>query len=284
VPQGYHHDLLPLANGHLIVLTNFTKNFTDLPGYPGTTAVVGDGIIDLDTNWDPVWAWNSFDYLDVTRHLNGLPDWTHSNALVYSPSDGNVLLSMRHQSWLLKIDYNNGGGTGNILWKLGYQGSFTLENAEVPTDDPSQWFSFQHFPSLVSQNGTQTALAVWDNGDNRVMDMNGTICGSAPLPGCYSRATIFQLDESTMSANLLWDNLPGDYSFWGGSINQLSNGNVEFDINDPTPPPVANLGSEVREVTPSPTPQIVWKMDVISGNAYRAYRVPSLYPGVSWTY
>ena len=82
VPQSYTHDFVPLANGHLVVLVNFAKNFTNLPGYPGSLAVVGDGIVDLDQNWNPVWAWNSFDYLDVNRHLNGLPDWTHSNALL----------------------------------------------------------------------------------------------------------------------------------------------------------------------------------------------------------
>ncbi len=36
---GFHHDLLPLDNGHLIVLGNFARAFTDLPGYPGTTQV-----------------------------------------------------------------------------------------------------------------------------------------------------------------------------------------------------------------------------------------------------
>jgi hypothetical protein len=101
---------------------------------------------------------------------------------------------------------------------------------------------------------------------------------------CYSRATVFEVDESTLSANLLWDNLPGDFSVWGGSINQLSNGNVEFDLNDPTQQPNPNLGSEVEEVTQTSTPQIVWKLDVDGTNAYRAYRVPSLYPGVTWQY
>jgi arylsulfate sulfotransferase len=280
-PSAFHHDLLPLANGHLIVLISLTKDFTDLPGYPGTTSVVGDAIVDLDQNWNPVWVWNSFDHLDLNRHLNGLPDWTHSNALVYSPDDGNLILSMRHQSWILKIDYNNGAGGGDILWKLGYQGDFSLAQGS----DPSLWFSFQHFPSIVSQSGRQTTLNVWDNGDNRVLDTSGTTCGSAPLfTPCYSRATLFELDESTMSANLLWNDLPGDYSLWGGSINQLSNGNVEFDINDPTPPPNPSLGSVVQEVTQSSTPQIVWQLDVDGANAYRAYRVPSLYPGVTWQY
>jgi arylsulfate sulfotransferase len=291
VPTAYHHDLFPLDNGHVIVLTFFAKNYTDLPGYPGTTAVVGDALIDLDQNWNPVWAWNSFDHQDsvfnVNRHLNGLPDWTHSNAIVYTPVDGNLLLSMRHQSWVLKIDYNNGQGAGDILWKLGYQGDFALTQNGVPTEDPSLWFSFQHFPSLISQTGPQTNLTLWDNGDFRVLDSSGTLCGKPPtFPGCFSRATVLNLDESTMSADLAWTDQPGYYGVWGGSINQLTNGNVEFDANSFDTPPIPNLASQAQEVTQTSTPQIVWEMDVapITQNAYRAYRVPSLYPGVTWQY
>jgi arylsulfate sulfotransferase len=276
IPAAFHHDFLPLANGHLIVLTNFTRSYTDLPGYPGTTQVLGDGLVDLDQNWNPVWAWNAFDYLDVNRHLNGLPDWTHSNAVIYSPDDGNLMLSMRHQSWVLKIDYNNGTGSGNVLWRLGYQGDFTLAQG----DDPSLWFSFQHFPSLVTQNSPQTTLAIWDNGDYRPLNTDGDTCSL-----CYSRATVFQVDESDMVANLLWYDLPGYFSEWGGSINQLANGNIEFDANALAVPPIPNIVSEVQEVTQTSTPTIVWKMDIPSPmDAYRAYRVPSLYPGVSWTY
>src|SRR5262249_47971004 len=96
VPAFYHHDVLPLANGHVLVLVAIIQPFTNLAGYPGTVQVMGDGIVDLDQNWNPVWAWNAFDYLDANRHLNGLPDWTHANALEYLPSDGNLLLSLRH--------------------------------------------------------------------------------------------------------------------------------------------------------------------------------------------
>jgi hypothetical protein len=281
MPTGYHHDFLPLDNGHLIVLTNVVQDFTDLPGYPGTLQVVGDALIDLDENWNPVWAWNGFDHLDVGRHLYGLPDWTHANAVIYSPNDGNLLLSMRHQSWVLKIDYNNGAGTGDVLWKLGYQGDFALAQG----DDPTLWFSFQHYPSLVSQSGSQTTLAVWDNGDYRPLDTSGTICNVPGPPECYSRATVFQVDESAMVANLIWQDLPGLFSVWGGSINQLSNGNIEFDLNAPEEPPSPNVASEVQEVTQTATPEVIWKMDLpLPMNAYRAYRVPSLYPGVNWQY
>jgi arylsulfate sulfotransferase len=285
LPEAYHHDLLPLDNGHVIILTNFTRNLENLTGYPGTTGVVGDGLIDLDPDWNPVWAWNAFDHLDVNRHLNGLPDWTHSNAIVYSPEDGNLLLSMRHQSWVLKIDYNNGSGPADVIWRLGYQGDFALTNAEIPTDDPSQWFSFQHFPSLISQNGPQTTLAVWDNGDNRVLDTSGDTCGAAPsYTPCFSRATTFQVDESAMVANLLWADPLQYFGLWGGSINQLGNGNIEFDLNAPLVAPGPNVLSQVQEVNQTPGGQVVWQMQITQANAYRAYRVPSLYPGVTWQY
>lgn len=290
VPGGFHHDLVPLANGHLVVLVDCGKSFDNLPGYPGTTLVQGDALVDLDQGWNPVWVWNSFDYLDVKRHLNGLPDWTHSNALVYSPNDGDLLLSMRHQSWVLKIDYNNGAGTGNVLWRLGYQGDFALTQDGVPTDAASDWFSFQHFPILLSQNGAQTTLAIWDNGDNRVLDpTTGEVCvppgTSSPYPSCYSRATIFQVDENAMVANLLWADQLQYYSLWGGSINQLANGSVEFDLNAPIIPPSPNVASQVQEVTQTSTPQVIWQMNIPTPtNAYRAYRVPSLYNGVSWSF
>jgi arylsulfate sulfotransferase len=170
VPNAYHHDILPLANGHLIVLTNFTKPFTDLPGYPGTTNVIGDGLIDLDENWNPVWAWNSFDYFNVNRHLFGLPDWTHGNGLTYSPGDGNIIFSMRNESTIVKIDYNNGAGTGNVIWYLGCQSDqlaangsgpgFSLSANGIPTVDPTLWFSAQHFPNVINQNLPQTTMAV----------------------------------------------------------------------------------------------------------------------------
>lgn len=292
-PLGYHHDVLPLQNGHLIVLVNCFKSFTDFEGTPGTTSVQGDAIVDLDPNWNPVWTWNSFDYLDVNRHLepvfSGALDWTHSNALVYSPADGNILVSMRHQSWVLKLDYNNGAGTGNIVWRLGYQGDFSLTQAGVPTDDPSAWFSFQHFPILLAQDASDSTLAIWDNGDNRPLNDAGELCIS-PLSGnaypwCYSRPTVFQVDESAMVANLVWAEPLPYYGVWGGSINQLTNGNIEFDLNAPAVPPATNVASEVQEVTQTAAPQVVWQMDFSSpSTAYRAYRVPSLYNNVTWQY
>ena len=261
-----HHDLLRLDNGHWILLVNEYRNFQDLPGYPGTTAVLGDDVIDLDTNNQPVWVWRAFDHLDVNRHPYMFPDWTHCNALVYEP-DGSLLLSSRHQSWVLKLDYANGAGSGDVLWRLGPGGDFTLSS-----NDPAQWFYNQHYPSLVSTSGPTQRIALYDNGDTRP-DSSGQPCSQ----DCYSRAVIMNIDESALTAQVSWQYSPGWYSFWGGSIVVLPNNNVEFDSTAPS-----GSYSKVLEVTQTSTPQKVWEMDTSNTAFYRAYRIPSLYPGVTW--
>jgi len=271
-----HHDVLPLPNGHLIVLLNHYVNFTNLPGHPGTTQVLGDALVDLDQNHNVAWYWDSFDYLDVNRQVLNFPDWTHSNAIVYSPDDGNLLLSMRDQSWVIKIDYENGQGSGDILWRLGYQGDFTLTNGQNP-----DWFYAQHFPSIVSPNSTGTfSLVVFDDGDNRVLDSAGDICGAPGQIACYSRVPIYQLDESALTATLLWqDTLSPVYTFWGGSAQQLADTDVAFGITAPSDDP---NGARYMEVTNATPPQVVLQMEVSNHNAYRAVLMPSLYPGVQW--
>ena len=282
---GFHHDLLLLPNGHWIGLGNILKAFTNLPGYPGVTNVLSDALVDVDPAGNVVWAWSAFDHLDINRQPMGLlpftaagvtgADWTHSNALQYT-ADGNLLLSMRAQFWILKIDYENGAGSGDILWRLGSQGDFALSGG-----DPSDWFYAQHDPVITNENGSQMTLSIWDNGNLRP-NAGGTSCNqyqyTQPL-SCYSRATIFQIDQDTKVANLVWQDLPNLYSFWGGATEVLNNGDVEFDLTDPFDGPK----SRVLEVTQTGSPQTVWQLDLTGENAYRAFRIPSLYPGVSWT-
>jgi hypothetical protein len=159
----------------------------------------------------------------------------------------------------------------------------------VPTDNPSPWFANQHFPIILSQSGSQTTLGIFDNGDQRMLNPYGEVCinplSGNNFPACYSRPVIFQVDESSMVANILWaDPLPY-FGVWGGAINQFANGNIEFDLNDPAIPPSPNLASQVQEVTGAATPQVVWQMNIPTpDNAYRAFRFPSLYNGVTWQY
>ena len=109
--------------------------------------------------------WSTFDHLDINRHPMNFPDWTHSNGLLYSADDHNLLLSIRHQNWIIKIDFNDGHGSGNVLWRLGEGGDFKL----IGGTDPTDWFYAQHGMSYFTPNTTGVfRLGVLDNGNDRL--------------------------------------------------------------------------------------------------------------------
>lgn len=281
VADTMHHDVTPLPNGHLLVIVNSTQQFTNLTGIQGTTTVLGDQIVDLDPNWNPVWVWNSFDHLDINRHPILFPDWTHSNAVIYSKDDGNIIISMRHQNWLLKINYDNGQGDGSVIWHLGFGGDFTLKGGTDPTD----WFSAQHGPSFVSTNTTGTfTLTLFDDGNFRQL-APGAACVTPAQQfclttcACYSTGDVFQLDENAKTATLVFQDVPNLFSYFGGNAEVLANGDLEYDLSAAGP----GGGAVVLEVTQQTNPrQVVWQMTIPTFPAYRAFRLPSLYPGVQW--
>jgi arylsulfate sulfotransferase len=275
----FHHDVIALPNGHWIALVNTLQPCTGRPECSTYPNILGDVLVDLapqpDGTFLPVWVWNSFDHLDVTRAPMGVADWTHSNAILYFPDDGNLLLSMRHQSWILKIDYNNGQGIGNIIWRLGYQGDFALLGGTDPTD----WFYAQHDPSFASPNTAgKFSLVVMDNGNNRVFPP-GVTCGAQGSPPClYSSALLLQIDETYKTAAIVSRYLPNEYSYFGGNAEELANGNIEADFNAGAP----GGFSDIFEVVPGTAPQVVWHLRTSAQYAYRGFRSPSLYPGVQW--
>jgi len=215
--------------------------------------------------------------LDINRHVLDFPDLTHGNALTYSPDDGNLLVSMRNLSWVIKVDYEDGKGNGDVLWRFGYQGDFTLAQGA-----PAGWQYGQHFPVFLSPNTTgQFRLGLFDNGNNRVLDANGNMCGTTGQPACYSRAVIFDVDENAKTAQIEWQDNRTEFSPIIGSIQELPNGDMFFDLGDITPP-ITAIGRIVEETKDSP-PQVVWQLEEVTGQiVYRAVHLPSLYPGVQW--
>jgi arylsulfate sulfotransferase len=273
-----HHDLTPLPNGHLLVMANTLKNVV-LSGQTTPTQVLGDVVVDLDQNWNPVWVWNEFDHLDVNRHPFMFPDWTHSNAIVYSSDDGNFMVSIRHQNWVAKVNYANGAGDGSILWRFGQGGDFTLMNNGQVDNNPADWFYAQHAPSFVGKsNAGIFNLVLMDNGDDRIFSP-GVTCGTGSAPPClYSTVPIFQINESKMTAAFTFHQIlpPSMYNSFGGNAEVLPNGNVHYDLCG------IGLNSDVFEVTPNSQASTVWELQSTATPLYRSYRLPSLYPGVQW--
>ncbi len=139
---GFHHDVQRLPDGSLVVLT-YPERIVTINGVPKN--YIGEMVLVLNPDLQVKWAWDAFDYLDVNRGpvlgevtqagsrgptsvVPRLPavDWLHVNAVALSPTDGNLILSLRHQDWVIKIDYRNGAGDGHVIWRLGQGGDFSL--------------------------------------------------------------------------------------------------------------------------------------------------------------
>jgi hypothetical protein len=284
VLQTFHHDVTPLPNGHWLALADVITTLSAKTTPPLTNAaeqrVLGDVIVDLDENLQPVWAWNEFNHLDPNRHPYMFPDWTHTNAVLYSPDDGAIIVSIRHQNWVLKIDYHNGSGDGHIMWHLGEGGDFKLVGGVDPTD----WNYAQHGPNFFTADSDRTAgvfyLGMLDNGDDRLYPSSSKCKPQATLPASclYSSIPVFKIDETAKTATLVFhQKLPAnEYVIWGGNAQQLANGDIEYDLAG------SYANSYVKEVTNDAAAKPVWSMTLDNSNFYRAFRIPSLYPDVTW--
>ena len=285
--QTFHHDIEPLPNGHWLILSNelrkLSKTTTPALNSPGSTEVLGDVVVDVDENLNPVWVWNEFNHLDPNRQPMGFPDWTHSNAVLYSPDDGNIIVSSRHQNWVMKVNYDNGRGDGSFVWKLGYGGDLKLVGGNSPVD----WNYAQHEPNYFSTNTSGVFdLGLMDNGDDRLYPATQN-CGpqANEKTSClYTTIPVFRIDETKKTATLIFHHkIPAaDYNNFGGNTEQLANGDVEYDLCGLPSTPKNPTASLVQEVKQDADATLVWQMYSPNGNFYRAFRIPSLYPGETW--
>ena len=289
---SFSHDMIVLPNGGYALIGSMEKIFP--PGTQGDTTglnvdILGDSIIVLDQNMNPLWYFDSFQHdgggtqLDINRRATlgetcavnqgGCPilflagtsgvtplahDWMHSNSIQYRSSDGDLILSSRHQDWVMKIDYNNGTGTGNLLWRMGVNGDFTFNNI---SNTLYPWFSHQHDAGFES-NGV---FDVFDNGNTRIA-LEGT--GN-------SRGMALNVDESALTVTPVLSQDLGYFGLALGSAQLLSNGNYHFQPGF-VAPNASDYSEEYAPISGSTLGTQVY--DLESGcESYRSFRMPDLY-------
>ncbi len=275
--NSFSHDMIRLPNGHTLLIGSQERMYP--AGTQGSTApvdILGNAIVDLDSNLQLAWSWSAFDHLDITRpavlgetcraNIVGCPplflapvanDWIHGNSLNYVPSDGSILFSSRHQDWVYKLDYGSGSGTGDVIWRLGLDGDFTM----TTTSDPYPWFSHQH--DVEFELGGTTLLSLYDNGNTRI----------AANPGEDSRGQALTIDQTAMTASVTVNVDMGVFSVAVGSAQLLDNGSYHFDSGwIPTGPSTATAQS----VEVQPNGIFNWEFTDAT-LTYRSYRMSSLY-------
>jgi arylsulfate sulfotransferase len=269
--SGFHHEVRTLPDGRIAALASVEQVLTNVQG-SGPVDVIGDVIVVLDKNLNVVWAWDSFDNLDVTRKAvlgetcssfggcsphflaKDANDWTHGNALQQTP-DGNLLYSSRHQDWLIKIAYGNGEGDGHVIWRMGKDGDFAFVS-----DDTYPWFSHQHDGSFLPSD--PATLLVYDDGNTRI--------GS--LGSGHSRGQAFQVDEVNRTVTPLLNADLGVYSLAVGSAQHLRDGNFHFDSGFvPEDGATVTYSAEVE-----PSGNIVYQAKART-ILYRTFRMTDLY-------
>ena len=178
-------------------------------------------------------------------------DWTHANSIDYQTSDGNLLISLRNQDWVIKIDYQDGQGTGEVVWRLGADGDFVVDATA-----PNPWFSHQHDAVYDGQH-----LVIFDNGNTR--------CSENPVD-CNSRGQVWQIDETSHIATLVENVDLGGYSTAFGSAQHLSNGNYHYLSGLLLP----GFVSDSIEISPEGVE--VYRLRA-QGTSYRSFRMKDLY-------
>jgi arylsulfate sulfotransferase len=307
-PQGsaclgaFHHDAIQsLANGYTAVLGDIEKIFPpNTQGDPSTLPVdiIGDIIIVLDTNWQPVWYFDTFDHitgtgqLDITRaaiggntcivNEGGCPpifllssgiapkahDWLHANSMYYSPVTHDIIWSSRHQDWIMRIDYQDGNGTGDLLWRMGLDGDFTFNNTN---GDPYPWFSHQH--EVAMENNGAGPMSLYDNGNTRISALGSSGCKPND---CNSRGMVLTVDETNLIVTPVLSQDLGRFSEALGSAQLLSNGNYFFESGFVIATANSNISFSI-EIQPTTGVNGNKVLNIKGPEAYRGWQMPDMY-------
>jgi hypothetical protein len=306
---AFHDDAIQtLPNGYTAALIDIEKIFP--PGTQGDTSglpvdIIGEMIIVLDAHWQVVW-WAEFEAQLASPAATlgetcgtttaGCPpifllgpgiaplahDWLDADSLYYWPapqngsSKGNIIMSARNQDLVLNVDYQDGAGTGDILWRMGSRGNFTFNNLY---NDPWPWFSHQNDAGI--QNGGAGPMTIMDNGNTRVTSL-GNACGPYD---CDSRGMALSIaynasaGKGTVTPVVSLD--LGAYSSNYGSAELRSDGHSFFENAMVSVPAQNSTFGYSLEIGPAPAAPQAGAAGVLLDMAgpphYRGWQMPSLY-------
>jgi len=271
LPDGWTavvaHEEMMVTSATQCPTAQFPNNYCD---------VMGAKIVVMDSAGTVQWVWDSFNetlfpYINRRAVLgetcmpapNECPvtlapvaqDWLHANSLWYDPVDGNLVVSLRNQDWIVKLAYQNGAGNGAVVWRLGNQGDFSMKVTTVP----SPWNDHQH-------DVTSPACGVYSMFDNG----NGRHAAN----GGQSRGLVYVIDEAKLEVVGIQVYPLHLFSPGNGSAQLLTNGNWMFMAGYPYDKATGEVYSAEFEFAPNATTPL-WVEEL--PQQYRTTRLSGLF-------
>jgi len=257
--MDWDHEAIRLPNGSTAVIGHEEMMVTSTTQCPTAQFptnycdVMGDKIVVMNLAGTVEWVWDSFNaaqfpYLSRRAILGDTctasaaggtcpitlatvaQDWLHANSLWYDPADGNLVISLRNQDWIVKVAYQNGAGDGSVVWRLGNEGDFTTE----VTNQQFPWEDYQHDVTSPSPG----VYSMFDNGNGRHASN-----------GANSRGLVYTINEAARVVTAMQAYTLGVYSPGSGAAQLLANGNWAFMAGRPQNP--SGIYSEQFEFAPN---------------------------------
>ena len=146
--------------------------------------------------------------------LYGVPtkDWTHANGLAYDPADDSVIVSLRHQDAVVRIDRRR----RRLDWVLGADVPTSASDDHWPfleLEPPGRLPSHQHAPMLLDAG----RLLLYDNGNFH--------------PERRTRSVMYAIEPDRLRAAQIWEWSDPDYdpplfAVFSGDADQVSDDTV----------------------------------------------------------
>lgn len=254
------HDSILLPDGGRILMS-YEPN--------ADTGLIDSIVEEVDASGEVVLTWTSEGNVDPALDTLTAPfgDYAHLNS-VDVMQDGNLLLSFRHTSQVMKVDRQ----TGAVLWRLGGPRSdFTFPDDEL--GGPCA----QHTARELANGDIQ----IFDNGSKVTPTTLDPMCPDPADPTGdrvqrpSTRVTVYRLDETAMTAQLV-DSVPtGSFSEFAGSAQRLGGESATDNLLVGTSASTSPGSPDVLEVDAGG--DVVWSLDTTDDQhfSYRAAKFPA---------
>ena len=215
-----HHDVIPTPSGNFLAIATEVRRLAKYPVSETSPRVkqpanvVGDAVVEFQPDGKVVRKWSLLDLLDTSRigygsvsrfwdtrcykafaSSGGTRDWSHANAIDYDAKTQTMVVSVRHQDAVVKIDCK----TGKLVWILANPSGWRREFRKflLKPKGKVDWPYHQHSPKRTD-TGT---LLVYDNGNYRATPPRAKI---SPARNA-SRVVEYAIDEKTMTVRQVWE-------------------------------------------------------------------------------